>query len=196
MLYEVFTGKRAFEAATPADLRRAWEHSSPTHPSQLVKDIDPIVERVILRCLEKDPAKRPASALQLAAALPGGDPLATALAAVKRRRPRWSRLFRRVRGPAFGGGLGCAGRSHCVIHGGDSFECANNALTACGARKTPGGTSRARAGYSTECRLFRAAGGHGDGVLRAPEAISVLSESKKKKLAVDNRPLHEPCRVA
>src|SRR5271169_6877812 len=81
VLYEVFTGKRAFEAATLADLRRAHEHSSPTNPSLLVKDIDPIVERVILRCLEKDPGKRPASALQVAAVLPGGDPLAAALAA-------------------------------------------------------------------------------------------------------------------
>jgi hypothetical protein len=81
VLYEVFTGKRAFEAATIAELRRLHEHSSPTNPSNLVKDIDPIVERVILRCLEKDRAKRPASALQVAAALPGGDPLAAALAA-------------------------------------------------------------------------------------------------------------------
>jgi len=81
VLYEVFTGKRAFEASTLADLRFAHEHSSPTNPSLLVKDVDPIAERVILRCLEKDPAKRPASALQVAAALPGGDPLAAALAA-------------------------------------------------------------------------------------------------------------------
>jgi serine/threonine-protein kinase len=81
VLYEVITGKRAFEAATIAELRRLHEHSSPTNPSHLVKDIDPIAERVILRCLEKDPAKRPASALQVAAALPGGDPLAAALAA-------------------------------------------------------------------------------------------------------------------
>ncbi len=81
VLYEVFTGKRAFEAATLADLRRQHELSSPTNPSLLVKDVDPLVERVILRCLEKDPAKRPASALQVAAALPGGDPLAAALAA-------------------------------------------------------------------------------------------------------------------
>ena len=80
-LYEVFTGKRVFEAATLAELRRAQEHSTPTNPSLLVKDIDPLAERVILRCLEKDPAKRPASALQVAAALPGGDPLAAALAA-------------------------------------------------------------------------------------------------------------------
>jgi hypothetical protein len=81
VLYEVFTGKRAFEAATLADLRRQHELSSPTKPSVLVKDIDPIVERVILRCIEKDPGKRPALALQVAAALPGGDPLAAALAA-------------------------------------------------------------------------------------------------------------------
>ena len=81
VLYEVFTGKRAFEAATLADLRRQRELSSPTKPSVLVKDIDPIVERVILRCMEKDPGKRPASALQVSAALPGGDPLAAALAA-------------------------------------------------------------------------------------------------------------------
>jgi hypothetical protein len=36
---------------------------------------------VILRCLDADPRNRPASALAVAAALPGGDPLAAALAA-------------------------------------------------------------------------------------------------------------------
>ena len=36
---------------------------------------------MILRCLEKDPSARPASAAQIAAALPGGDPLAAAIAA-------------------------------------------------------------------------------------------------------------------
>jgi serine/threonine-protein kinase len=52
-----------------------------TNPSTLVRDLDPLIERVILRCLELEPDKRPASALQVAAALPGGDPLAAALAA-------------------------------------------------------------------------------------------------------------------
>ena len=36
---------------------------------------------MILRCLDADPARRPASAIAVASALPGGDPLAAALAA-------------------------------------------------------------------------------------------------------------------
>ena len=47
----------------------------------MVKDLDPIVEKVILRCLEAEPSSRPPTALAVAAALPGGDPLAAALAA-------------------------------------------------------------------------------------------------------------------
>jgi serine/threonine-protein kinase len=43
--------------------------------------MDATVERVILRCLENDAGQRPPSALAVAAALPGGDPLAAALAA-------------------------------------------------------------------------------------------------------------------
>src|SRR5215469_9650016 len=41
---------------------------------------DPAVERVIQRCLDPDPEMRPPSALAVSAALPGGDPLAAALA--------------------------------------------------------------------------------------------------------------------
>jgi hypothetical protein len=81
VLYEIFTGKRAFEAATLAELVRLHTETSPVNPTTLVKDLDPAVERVILRCLDPDPRNRPASALAVAAALPGGDPLAAALAA-------------------------------------------------------------------------------------------------------------------
>jgi hypothetical protein len=81
VLYEIFTGKRPFEASSIEEMARLRDKSAPTAPSQFVKELDPLIERVILRCLEKDPAKRPASALQVAAALPGGDPLAAALAA-------------------------------------------------------------------------------------------------------------------
>ena len=81
VLYEIFTGKRAFESTTIDELIRLHAGTVPTSPSSLVKEIDPGVERVILRCLDKDPSNRPASALQIAALLPGGDPLAAALAA-------------------------------------------------------------------------------------------------------------------
>jgi len=81
ILYEVLTGKRAFEAATLPELVKLREQGTVTSASSIVKDLDPLIERVMLRCLEKDPAQRPSSALQVAAALPGGDPLAAALAA-------------------------------------------------------------------------------------------------------------------
>jgi predicted Ser/Thr protein kinase len=80
VLYEVFTGKRAF-ADTPARLLHAGADRTPSRPSSVVKDLDPIVEKVILRCLEAEPSGRPATALAVAGALPGGDPLAAALAA-------------------------------------------------------------------------------------------------------------------
>ena len=123
VLYEIFTGKRAFEAATLAELRRQQELSSPTNPSLLVKDIDPIVERVILRCLEKDPGKRPASALQVAAALPGGDPLAAALAAGETPSPEMVAASGESEGLAPRSGLDFAGRSDRVSRRVDSAEC-------------------------------------------------------------------------
>jgi serine/threonine-protein kinase len=81
ILYETYTGKSAFAATTQGEWRRAHTDSAPSSPSAIVPDIEPAVERAILRCLAKDPAKRPASAAQVAAALPGGDPLAAAIAA-------------------------------------------------------------------------------------------------------------------
>src|SRR5580692_8415535 len=79
VLYEVFTGKRAF--AESAAKLVAHGDRTPSRPSSVVKDLDPIVEKVILRCLEAEPSARPATALAVAASLPGGDPLAAALAA-------------------------------------------------------------------------------------------------------------------
>ena len=80
VLYEVFTGKRAFAESSAKLVRTGTDHT-PSRPSSVVKDLDPIVEKVILRCLETEPSSRPPTALAVAAALPGGDPLAAALAA-------------------------------------------------------------------------------------------------------------------
>jgi serine/threonine protein kinase len=80
VLYEVFTGKRAFAEKMAGALHGDLDRT-PSRPSSVVKDLDPIIEKVILRCLETEPSSRPATALAVAAALPGGDPLAAALAA-------------------------------------------------------------------------------------------------------------------
>jgi serine/threonine-protein kinase len=81
VLYEIFSGKPAFRADSLAELVRLRSEKPVSKPSSWVKDIDPAVERVVMRCLERDPGNRPASALAVAMALPGGDPLAAALAA-------------------------------------------------------------------------------------------------------------------
>ena len=82
VLYEIFTGKVAFDARSTAEVMRQRQASStPSPPSSVVDDVNPAVERIILHCLEPDPNNRPPSTLAVAAALPGGDPLAAALAA-------------------------------------------------------------------------------------------------------------------
>ncbi len=88
VLYEIFTGKRPFEANSIAELVRAQSETTPVSLTSLVRDLDPAVERLILRCLDPEPSRRPPSALAVAAALPGGDPLAAALAAGETPSPR------------------------------------------------------------------------------------------------------------
>jgi len=81
VLFEIFTGKRAFDATTLADLLRQHDEGVHLTRGSSTRDLDPAVERVIVRCLQREPSARPASAIAVSAALPGGDPLAAALAA-------------------------------------------------------------------------------------------------------------------
>ncbi len=81
VLYEIFTGRRAFEAKTLSELIDLHQSGALTAPTTIVKTLDPAIELAIVRCLDKDPARRPASAIRVSASLPGGDPLAAALAA-------------------------------------------------------------------------------------------------------------------
>jgi serine/threonine-protein kinase len=81
VLYELFTGKRPYDAKTVPQLLSQQESAQLTSMTSLAADVEPAVEKVIRRCLDPDPLKRPSSALAVSAALPGGDPLAAALAA-------------------------------------------------------------------------------------------------------------------
>ena len=71
VLYELFTGQRAYDDPTQDVL---------TPPSSIVSDLDPAVEKLILQCLSKEPARRPQSAAAVRAAIPGRDELAVAVA--------------------------------------------------------------------------------------------------------------------
>src|SRR4051812_9500097 len=110
VFYELFTGRRAFVASSIADLIRQQSDSQVTTPRSLVKDLDPAIEKTILRTLAREPELRPASALAVAASLPGGDPLAAALAAGETPSPEMVAAAgeqRRVAGPyAVAGTLG------------------------------------------------------------------------------------------
>ena len=81
VLYELFTGRRAFTARSIAELVNLQQSSTITLPTTIVSGLDPAIERAILSCLAPEPARRPPSALAVSGALPGGDPLAAALAA-------------------------------------------------------------------------------------------------------------------
>lgn len=79
VLYEIFTGKQAFTADSIPEMIRKQTSETPTNPSEFVKGLDPLVESVISQCIAKNPNDRPQSALHVAMALPGGNPLQIAL---------------------------------------------------------------------------------------------------------------------
>jgi serine/threonine-protein kinase len=81
VLFELFTGRRFHDTGDIAELRARHQQQASGRLSTSGGVLDPAVSRVIERCLDPDPHRRPSSAIQVAAALPGGDPLAAALAA-------------------------------------------------------------------------------------------------------------------
>ena len=81
VLHEMLTGKRVFDAKTLGDLRAMHAAEKPLSLSGSATDVDPGLERVVLKCLARDPKDRPPSARAVLASLPGGDPLEAALLA-------------------------------------------------------------------------------------------------------------------
>ena len=69
VLYEMLTGQRPFaRLATPAAMMTALLTQTPQPPSVLAA-IPPALDRLVMRCLEREPAQRLSSAAELAAAL-------------------------------------------------------------------------------------------------------------------------------
>jgi eukaryotic-like serine/threonine-protein kinase len=69
ILYEMLTGTRAFHRATSAETMTATLNDEPPAISQLAQGIPPGLQRVVHRCLEKNPEQRFHSASDLAFAL-------------------------------------------------------------------------------------------------------------------------------
>ena len=71
MLYEMFTGTPAFQADNPVAVALKQMREEPTPPHDIDPSIPAWIERAILKCIEKDPAKRFQSIAELEANISG-----------------------------------------------------------------------------------------------------------------------------
>lgn len=69
ILYELFTGQPVFRSGSRAERLASLGRDRPLPPARLVEGLEPAIEEVILKCLERDPRGRPASASEIALAL-------------------------------------------------------------------------------------------------------------------------------
>jgi len=60
ILYEIFTGRRTFEATSMNDVL-ARQRGQFTRPSAVTRDVPAVIERIIVRCLDANPEGRPDS---------------------------------------------------------------------------------------------------------------------------------------
>src|SRR5512144_3431620 len=72
ILYEMLSGKRAFQGDSAADTMSAILTKEPPDLSQAGGDVSPGLDRVVRHCLEKSPEQRFQSARDLAFALESG----------------------------------------------------------------------------------------------------------------------------
>src|SRR5258708_2605864 len=88
LLYEMLSGNRAFRRDTPAETMTAVLKEDPPELSDPGRPISPALDRIVRRCLEKDPEQRFQSAKDLSfalSALSGTDSSGTARIAEARR---------------------------------------------------------------------------------------------------------------
>ncbi|MFO0844463.1 MAG: serine/threonine-protein kinase [Gemmataceae bacterium] len=111
ILYELLTGRPPFRAATVLDTILQVLEKEPDRPTSIDAAIDRDLELVAVKCLEKDPAKRYASAGELADDLEhwlAGEPLSVRRASTFELARRWFRRNARAAALTVLIGAGCA----------------------------------------------------------------------------------------
>jgi serine/threonine protein kinase len=86
ILYECLTGRRAFAGATPVEVALKQIKERPVPPRQLLSSTPPHLEAIVMRCLEKEPSRRFASAAELLRAL------TSTSESSREHAPRWRKL--------------------------------------------------------------------------------------------------------
>jgi len=92
VLYEMLTGRKAFEGQTPASLIAAILEREPTPVATLQPFTPPIAEAIVRKCLAKNPGDRWQSAADLATALRWAVDSAT-VSVPAAPQPAWRRLY-------------------------------------------------------------------------------------------------------
>ena len=94
ILYTMLTGKPPFSADTAMAMLRKVLNEEPAPPTALHKRIPPDIETICLKCLQKEPAKRYASANELAADLRrflNGEPIVARASSPWEKAAKWAR---------------------------------------------------------------------------------------------------------
>src|SRR3984957_9358700 len=100
VLYQAATGRRPFQGPSALAVMNEIATSDPGPPSAIRPDLPAEFDRLVARCLAKEPAQRPESALELATELKSYTLPASALPRIRTERPSLAVVPLLLRGPA------------------------------------------------------------------------------------------------